>query len=164
MATFNMLAPAGGVYATRGGVQYKADSVGLITGVALGDVRDMIAQGCISLGSGTANDGSAFNTDASPPQVLAAAGATQGAAGVITKRRVIVTVTASTEGVILPVPTTGQEVAVVVPGTVGVKVYPHSNGKIDTSSTNAAITLVAGKGSIYMARDLTRWVTRAKGA
>lgn len=103
------------------------------------------------------------NTETYIPQVLAAAGATQGTAGVITKSRVIVTVTASTEGVKLPVAATGLEVHVRVPGTVGVKVYPAANGKIDTAATNIAQALVAGKGSIFLARDTTRWVT-IKGA
>lgn len=97
------------------------------------------------------------------PQVLAAFGATQGTAGVIAASRVIVTVTASTEGVKLPVATTGMEVRVHVPGTIGVKVYPNTNGKLDASSTNTAVVLAAGKATIYFARDTTRWVTM-KGA
>lgn len=103
------------------------------------------------------------NTETFIPQVLAAAGATQGAAGAITKSRVIVTVTASTQGVKLPTAATGLEVRVMVPGTVGVKVYPAANAKIDTAATNTAQALVAGKANVFLARDTTRWVTM-KGA
>lgn len=115
--------------------------------------------------AGLATLGGVNNTgiNTNPPQVLAAVGATQGNAGVITKSRVIVTVTASTEGVKLPVAATGMEVRVHVPGTIGVKVYPNTNGKIDAVATNTAQALVAGKANIYFARDTTRWVT-LKGA
>lgn len=97
------------------------------------------------------------------PQVLAAAGSTQLGAGAITSSRVRVTVTASTQGVLLPVAATGLEVHVRVPGTVGVKVWPNANAKIDALSTNAAQALVAGKGTIYEAYDTTHWIT-IKGA
>lgn len=96
-------------------------------------------------------------------QVLAAAGASQGNAGVITGSKVIVTVTASTEGVKLPVAATGLEIRVHVPGTIGVKVYPATGARINAVATNTADALVAGKANIYMARDTTRWVT-LKGA
>ena len=115
--------------------------------------------GALTTTGGISNSG--LNTNL--PQVLAAAGATQGNAGVITNSRVIVTVTASTEGVKLPVAATGLEVRVHVPGTVGVKVYPGVNGKLDASSTITAVVLVAGKATIYYARDTTRWIT-LKGA
>jgi hypothetical protein len=97
------------------------------------------------------------------PQILAAAGATQGNAGAITKSTVIVTVTASTQGVKLPTAATGKEVRVHCPGTVGVKVYPNTSDKIDAGATNAAQALVAGKANIYQARDAVTWVT-LKGA
>lgn len=96
-------------------------------------------------------------------QTLAAAGASQGTAGQITKSRITVTVTASTEGVKLPVAATNLEVMVSVPGTVGVKVYPNTNGKLDASSTNVAVLLVAGKVNLYRALNTTQWVT-FKGA
>jgi hypothetical protein len=97
------------------------------------------------------------------PQVLAAAGATQGTAGVITGGTVIVTVTASTQGVKLPVASTGAQCKVFMPGTVGVKVYPNTNARLDTTATNIAVVLVAGKANVYYARDATRWITD-KGA
>lgn len=97
------------------------------------------------------------------PQILAAAGATQGNAGVITKSTVIVTVTASTEGVKLPTAATGKRVQVFCPGTVGVKVYPNTGDKISTASTNAAVALVADKANLYIAKDATTWAVM-KGA
>ena len=93
------------------------------------------------------------------PQVLAAAGATQGAAGAISNSVVIVTVTASTEGVRLPAAATGLEIRVHVPGTVGAKVYPASGAKINALSTNTSLLIAAGKADIFFARDTTRWVT-----
>lgn len=97
------------------------------------------------------------------PQVLAAAGATQGGAGVITSGNVIVTVTASTQGVKLPVAATGLNVRVFCPGTVGVKLYPNTNARLDTTATNTAVVIAAGKVNVYFARDATRWLTE-KGA
>lgn len=98
--------------------------------------------------------------------VVAAAGASQGNATALptTAQRVRVTVTASTEGVILPAAATGKQRTIFVPGTVGVKVYPPVGGTIDTSSTNSAITLAAGKGSIFEAISTTQWKTMVKGA
>ncbi len=97
------------------------------------------------------------------PTVVAAAGATQGTATAITTSRVIVTVTASAEGVKLPTAATGVEVRIHVPGTVGVSVYPFAGDKIDASSTNSAVVLAAGKATIYYARNTSQWVT-LKGA
>lgn len=98
--------------------------------------------------------------------IAAAAGATQGNATALptTGQNIVVTVTASTEGVILPTAATGKVRRIVVPGTVGVKIYPPVGGRIDAVATNTAVALVAGKGSIFLARDATRWVTLCKGA
>lgn len=96
-------------------------------------------------------------------QILAAAGATQGNAGVITRSVVIVTVTASTQGVKLPTAATGKQVRVHCPGTVGVKVYPNTNDKISTASTNVAVALVADKANLYIAKDADVWTVQ-KGA
>lgn len=90
-------------------------------------------------------------------QTLAAAGATQGNAAQITGKRVVVTVTASTQGIKLPVAVAGLEVEVYAAPTVGVKVYPNTNGKIGASSTNASVTLAAAKASKYVAISATSW-------
>lgn len=96
-------------------------------------------------------------------QTVAAAGATQGTATAITKSVAMVTVSASSQGVKLPTAATGLSVRIHVPGTVGVKVYPASGGKIDASSTNTGVVLAAGKANLYFARNATAWVTM-KGA
>jgi len=96
-------------------------------------------------------------------QTLAAAGATQGTAGAITTAVVVVTVTASSQGVKLPTAATGLEYRVHVPGTVGVTVYPNTADKIDASATNAGVVLAAGKANIYFARNTSQWLT-LKGA
>jgi hypothetical protein len=98
--------------------------------------------------------------------VVAAAGATQGGATALPllAQNVMVTVTASTEGVILPAPTTGKVRRIFVPGTVGVKVYPPAHCFLDTGASNVAIVLAAGKGNIYIATDTTHWKTMVKGA
>lgn len=88
---------------------------------------------------------------------LAAAGASQGNAAQITTRSVIVTVTASTQGVKLPAAATGLQVQVFVPGTKGVKVYPFTADKISTAATNVAVALVADKANIYRAIDTVTW-------
>lgn len=96
--------------------------------------------------------------------VVAAAGATQGAATLIgAVLFAIVTVTASTEGVRLPSAATNRMVYVSVPGTVGVKVYPFSGDKIDAVATNGAQALVAGKTNLYYAKNTSQWYTM-KGA
>jgi hypothetical protein len=93
-------------------------------------------------------------------QIVAAAGATQGNATAISALRgliVKVTVTASTEGVKLPVASTGLEVRVLADPLVGVKVYPFLNGIIGSAATNAAVALVKNKGNIYIGMDTRRW-------
>lgn len=103
----------------------------------------------------------AWNTMTAPgivaQQTLAAAGATQGNAAQITGKRVIVTVTASTQGIKLPVGVAGLEVEVYAAPTVGVKVYPASGARIGASSTNASVTLAAAKASKYVAISATSW-------
>lgn len=165
MTTFSMLAPAAGQsFAPLSGTTYTADGKGLITGVALADVRDLAAAGCIPLGSGVVNAANAWNGGSDIPQVLAAAGATQGAAGAIAGKIVIVTVTASTEGVVLKAVATGALTTVSVPGTVGVKIYPPANGKIDSAATNAALALAAGKGARIRQVSATLFRVELKGA
>lgn len=96
---------------------------------------------------------------------VAAAGASQGNATAIssTANNVKVTVTASTEGVKLPTAALGRQILVMVPGTVGVKVYPATGASIDAGSANASQTLAAGKSALFTAVSTTQWVTQ-KGA
>lgn len=96
-------------------------------------------------------------TFTSVPQTLAATGATQGNAAQITKSVVMVTVTASTQGVKLPTAATGLRVIVCAASAKGVKVYPFLGDRIQGAATNAAVALVLNKSSIYIAADATNW-------
>lgn len=90
-------------------------------------------------------------------QTLAAAGATQGNATLITKSVVIVTVSASTEGVKLPPSPLGKRVTVLADPVVGVKVYPNTNCQIEAVATNVAQALVKAKANIYWGVSATKW-------
>jgi hypothetical protein len=110
----------------------------------------------------------AFNQyfNSSSIQTIAAAGATQGNATPIptTRGRIIkVTVTASTQGVKLPVASTGLQMDVLADPSVGVKVYPAAGGIIGAAATNAAVALAKNKVNTYYAVDKTHWRT-ATGA
>jgi hypothetical protein len=98
--------------------------------------------------------------------VVAAAGASQGTATALPTdaQRIQVTVTTSTEGIILPTPATGKVRRIFVPGTVGVKIYPALHNFIDAGASNASVTLAAGKGIEFTATDTTHWRTSMKGA
>lgn len=163
--TFNLIAPSvGEQFFARSGVTYVADGNGLVTGVALGDVRDMVSAGCIPLGAGPITDSAAFNGYAGPPQLVAAAGATQGAATLITLAYAVLTVcTASARGVKLPVAITGLEVEFYSGTTQGVKVYPNANAKFANAATNAAAVQAGFKANTYRARNTTTWDVQ-KGA
>lgn len=88
---------------------------------------------------------------------IAAAGATQGNATAITTTIVQVTATASTEGVKL----SGGLTFVCIPGTVGAKVYPPTNGKIGTHATNVAVVVPAARIGIFCQVSATVWVAAA---
>ncbi len=98
------------------------------------------------------------------PQIVSAAGASQGTATAITKALAIVTVatTASTHGVKLPTAVTGLMVYVANAATTfGVKIYPATNGKIGAAATNVADTVLAkNKANLYIARNTTFWVVQ----
>lgn len=97
------------------------------------------------------------------PQLLTAAGATQGNAALIVGSKAVITIatTASTHGVRLPVAVTGLEVEVANAGAFGVKVYPSTNGKIGAASTNVADTVLAvNKTNRYVAVNTTLWVVQ----
>lgn len=98
--------------------------------------------------------------------VVAAAGASQGNATALPllAQNVQVTVTASTEGVLLPVPSTGKVRRIFTSLTVGCKVYPPLHCFLDAGASNAATLLAAGKGNIYIGVDATHWRTMVKGA
>ena len=95
------------------------------------------------------------------PTVIAAAGASQGTATLITSRKVSVTASASTEGIKLPVWATGLEVDVLNVGTSHkFKVYPNVNAKVSsgTSNTADATLLAVMKNTIYKAVLTNTWI------
>jgi hypothetical protein len=99
-------------------------------------------------------------------QLVAAAGTTQGSATAISASGgpvIMATTTTSTEGLKLPANITNEVWVVFIPGSHGVKVYPPTNSRIDALSTNAALTIAAGKAVLFYSRDSTRFVT-LKGA
>lgn len=122
-----------------------------------------IADNLIVQGSLTTTGGSTSGTGlvVVAPQVVSAAGASQGNATAITSSKAIITVatTASTHGVKLPTATTGLEVLVANAATFGAKVYPATGGKIGAAATNIADTVLAiNKANRYIAVNTTFWV------
>lgn len=133
-------------------------------GLTIGANTDIDGSGLVAVdtqnANGTAPQTLAFTTDqikAGSFQTLAAAGASQGNAAVISKARVFVTVTASTQGVKLPTAVAGAQVQINAPATVGVKVYPFLADKFSGVATNTAVVLASGKANIYSAIDALTW-------
>ena len=93
--------------------------------------------------------------------VVAAAGATQGTATAIpaAAATVNVTTTTSSEGVRLPTASTGRQITVLPPLTLGVKVYGGAAGQLINSGTTATTAYVAGSGKPveFYAVDATHW-------
>lgn len=90
------------------------------------------------------------------PQVLAAAGASKGTAGVITSSLVKVTATTSAQGTIL----TNKLGAVVFfnnLAAVNTKVYPPTGGQFASATVNTPTTVNAGKGAIFSQVTATQW-------
>ncbi len=98
---------------------------------------------------------------ASAIQTVAAAGASQGTATLISNVKgllIKVTVTASTEGIKLPVCSTGAgPFTIMADPLVGVKVYPNTGGFINAGASNASVALVKAKASIFVGVDRTHW-------
>ncbi len=70
---------------------------------------------------------------------------------------IVVTVSATTRGVKLPVATTGKQVEVINGVTTNMKVYPATNGKIGSAATNANISLASLGAKIFTAKNTTQW-------
>lgn len=97
------------------------------------------------------------------PQIVTAAGATQGNATAITKSKAFVTVatTNSNHGVRLPTASTGLEVLIACNASHGCKVYPATGGKIGAAATNVADTILAvNKANRYIAQNTTYWAVQ----
>ncbi len=135
-----------------------------------GELMNQIIGVCNNLtGNGTAQAITGTNitqngTFTMTPQILSAAGASQGTATAITKALAIVTVatTASTHGVRLPTAATGLMVYVANAATTfGIKIYPATNGKIGAAATNVTDTVLAkNKANLYIAKNTTFWVVQ----
>ena len=130
--TYTFLVQPGQIITCRSGNQYTADANGVLGGVVIGDIRDIDTAGGIALGLG-ANAGAGWNVE-SAIATVAAFGATQGQATPVTSERVVVTVTASSEGVKLVYTATGGETAIVV-----------QRGAIITAPVVACLTTPTGK-------------------
>lgn len=128
---------------------FTGNLVGNVTGNLTGNVTGNVSGG---------------TTASLSPQLIAAAGATQGAATAITKALVIiVTSTASARGIKLPAAATGLMQWVISLCTQGTKVYPFAGDRIGTAATNVAVVLAGLKGNLYAARDAVTWAV-LKGA
>jgi hypothetical protein len=118
------------------------------------------ASGLVTLSGGAKISG--LQTDV--PQLVTAAGATQGNATAITSSLAIINVatTASTHGVKLPTASTGLVVTVGNLGAFGTKVYPATGDKIGAASTNAAdsTVLAINKANTYIALNTTLWTVQ----
>jgi hypothetical protein len=147
----NMRAPSAFAnFQVSSGTNYSSAADAIISGVASGDIADLVKAGCVVLNG--------------PPQQIAAAGATQGAATLINAVKAIITVcTASARGIRLPTPVSGLEVQVYSKCTQGTKVYPHVGGHIGTGATNAAAVQAGLKAFTYNCFDGVTWAVQ-KGA
>ena len=96
-----------------------------------------------------------------PVSIVAAAGATQGAATAIPVTAAVVNVTAtlSSEGVKLPVAATGKQIWIVPPIAKGVKAYSQPAGTVINANATAttAYALVSGLPVQFIALSTTLW-------
>ena len=91
---------------------------------------------------------------------IAAAGSVQGNATAIVNAVTIVTGADDAKGVILPVPTAGDELFVYSnTATAGLKVYPPANGTINDGSANAAITIEGKTLAQFIATSTTNYAS-----
>lgn len=111
--------------------------------------------------AGLSNSGASSTT----PSTVAAAGATQGNATAIgaSVTDVIVTVTASTQGLKLPTASLGKRLRVWPDTVKGNKLYPATGGKVGAAATNAAISVVANKPVDLLGVSATAWRVQVGG-
>lgn len=94
------------------------------------------------------------------PQVVAAAGATQGAATLVTGMVAIATVSLTSEGVRMIAAATGLLRFLFNTSAVTLRAYPFLHGFIDAGASNADIVIPAHKGVLFIAKgDGKTWVT-----
>jgi hypothetical protein len=99
-----------------------------------------------------------LNSNAAASVVKAAAGATQGGATAIGDEEiVIVTATASSQGIRLPAFITAMKRTIVAMSNRGVKVYPASGERIQGAATNAAVTVPLNRVWTFIADQTGLW-------
>lgn len=127
-------------------------------------VNNMTGNGtpqAISASSASASSLSVSGSTNFAPVTVAAAGATQGNATAIpaAASHVVITVTASTEGVKLPAAVAGSELTIFADPAVGAKVYAAAAGQKIGAATTAttAYALVKNTSTTFYAVSATNW-------
>lgn len=116
--------------------------------------------GAVTFSGGSTSTGASSTTITT----VAAAGATQGTATAISAaaRTVLITVTASTEGVKLPTAATGKTLTIWANTAVGCKVYGAAAGQsIGTATTQTtAYALVKNTATTFLAISTAKWLVQ----
>jgi hypothetical protein len=90
---------------------------------------------------------------------IIAAGTVQGNATSLTTSFDVVSSVPSGSGVKLPTASPGLIVTIVNRGSNALNVYPNIGAKIDSNSSNAAVTLATGRSSTFQAGNNSQWYT-----
>lgn len=139
----------------------------IFTGAA--KINQLVTEGQVTVGGVlTTSAGQAITGGLNfPPTTVAAAGATQGTATAIVAAAilVLVTVTASTEGVKLPTPVAGKTLWIAADTAVGNKVYPAAAGQSIGTATTATTAYVLAKNTVtqFFAKSATKWLVLKGG-
>lgn len=156
-ATVTTLNASGLITATSGVAGAVNGTLGAGTPAAA-TVTTLGANSTATLTNGLTRGGAQIST----VSFVAAAGATQGNATAIAagQSTVVVTVTASTEGVKLPTAATGKRVDIFADPSVGAKVYAAAAGqKIGTATTaTTAFALAKNTATVFLAKNTTQWL------
>lgn len=89
---------------------------------------------------------------------LAALGTNQGTAALLAADVTVVTGADGTKGVILPLPTTANQILTVInTGTSNLPIYPNTGAAIDAGSANAQYNLPAATAVRFIATSTTQW-------
>jgi hypothetical protein len=112
-------------------------------------------------GTGTiGSDGLIFSTGSVSSKAAAGTSSQANSTPITTAKTIVVTVSASTRGVLLPaIVEPGQELTVYNGTATNCLVYPASGQTIDNGAANASKTLTAAKGIQFFAATATSWRT-----
>ena len=147
IGAFLFAAAAGEVAATG---TYRLNMIALDAATAQGDVIEAAFTHVQAHTSDTYADGDTA--------ILAAAGTTQGTAGIIASKLTYVTLSDGTKGVVLP--TASAALVYEVVNTVGdqtLKVYPGASDTLNGGTVNVPLTLAVGGWAKFVADDSTNW-------